>query len=258
MTATNLSFHHRFIPAEQASGATTLLLLHGTGGDENDLVPAGKSHSHPKSALLSPRGKVLENGMPRFFRRLALGVFDEKDLKFRSHELASFITDAAASYNLDADKIFAVGYSNGANIAASILLLNPGLLKGAVLFHPMVPLVPEVLPDLSTLPIFIGAARHDEIVPPEETERLATLLRNCRRRRNAPLGTRRTRIEPRRGRGRSALACAVPVNAPPTLRLGSPRRLIGEPQGAKIPQHALGIGALGDLGERETLKFLGF
>ena len=135
--------------------------------------------SHPNQRLLSPRGKVLENGMPRFFRRLALGVFDEKDLKFRSHELASFITDAASSYNLDADKIFAVGYSNGANIAASILLLNSGLLKGAVLFHPMVPLVPEVLPDLSTLPIFIGAAWHDEIVPPEETERLATLLRNC-------------------------------------------------------------------------------
>jgi predicted esterase len=130
--------------------------------------------------LLSPRGKVLENGMPRYFRRLALGVFDEKDLKSRTHELAAFIGESTASYGLDADRIIAVGYSNGANIAASLLLLHPGLLKGAVLFHPMVPFVPELHPDLSNVPIFIGAARHDEIVPPEETERLTTLLRNCR------------------------------------------------------------------------------
>jgi phospholipase/carboxylesterase len=179
MTAQNLSFLHRFITAEQPIGATTLLLLHGTGGDENDLLPLGKALA-PSAALLSPRGKVLENGMPRFFRRLALDVFDEKDLTFRTHELASFIRDAAASYNLDAEKIFAVGYSNGANIASSLLLLYPGLLKVAVLFHPMVPFVPEALPDLPAVPIFIGATRHDEIVPPEETERLATLLRNCR------------------------------------------------------------------------------
>jgi phospholipase/carboxylesterase len=179
MTAPNLSFVHRFVLAEQPLGPTTLLLLHGTGGDEDDLIPMGKALA-PSAALLSPRGKVLENGMPRFFRRLSLGVFDEKDLKFRTHELASFITEAAAAYELDADKIFAVGYSNGANIASSLLLLHPGLLKGAVLFHPMVPFVPEVLPDLSTVAIFIGAARHDEIVPPEETERLVTMLRNCR------------------------------------------------------------------------------
>ena len=179
MTAPNLSFLHRFVPAEQPIGRTTLLLLHGTGGDENDLLPLGNALA-PNAALLSPRGKVLENGMPRFFRRLALGVFDEKDLKSRTHELASFIKEAAASYDLDAAKIFAIGYSNGANIASSLLLLHPGLLEGAVLFHPMVPFVPEVLLDLSAVPIFIGAARHDEIVAPEETERLATLLRNCR------------------------------------------------------------------------------
>jgi predicted esterase len=179
MTAPNLSFVHRFVLAEQPLGPTTLLLLHGTGGDEDDLIPMGKALA-PSAALLSPRGKVLENGMPRFFRRLALDVFDEKDLTFRTHELASFIRDAAASYNLDAEKIFAVGYSNGANIASSLLLLYPGLLKVAVLFHPMVPFVPEALPDLPAVPIFIGATRHDEIVPPEETERLATLLRNCR------------------------------------------------------------------------------
>ena len=179
MTTPNLTFLHRFVPSEPPIGPTTLLLLHGTGGDENDLIPLGKALA-PGAALLSPRGKVLENGMPRFFRRLALGVFDEQDLKSRTHELASFITESAASYGLDADKIFAVGYSNGANIASSLLLLHPGLLKGAVLFHPMVPFVPEVVPDLPNVPIFIGAARHDEIVPPEETERLATLLRNCR------------------------------------------------------------------------------
>jgi phospholipase/carboxylesterase len=179
MTAPHLSFIHRFIPAEQKTDAPTLLLLHGTGGDEKDLVPLGTALA-PAAALLSPRGKVLENGMPRFFRRLALGVFDEKDLKSRTDELASFIKEATASYDLDAAKIFAVGYSNGANIASSLLLLHPGLLRGAVLFHPMVPFVPQVLPDLGNVPIFIGAARHDEIVPPEETERLATLLENCR------------------------------------------------------------------------------
>jgi predicted esterase len=179
MRGPNLSFLHRFVPSEPPIASTTLLLLHGTGGDENDLIPLGKALA-PGAALLSPRGKVLENGMPRFFRRLALGVFDEEDLKVRTHELAAFITDSIKSYDLDAHKIIAVGYSNGANIASSLLLLDPGLLKGAVLFHPMVPFVPEVVPDLSNVPIFIGAARHDEIVPPEETERLATLLENCR------------------------------------------------------------------------------
>jgi predicted esterase len=179
MTPPSLSFHHRFVPAQQPARSTTLLLLHGTGGDENDLLSLGEVLA-PGVALLSPRGKVLENGMPRFFRRLALGVFDEQDLKSRTHELASFITESAASYGLDADKILAVGYSNGANIASSLLLLHPGLLKGAVLFHPMLPFVPQALADLATVPIFIGAARHDEIVAPEETERLATLLGNCR------------------------------------------------------------------------------
>ena len=179
MTTPNLTFLHRFVPSEPPISPTTLLLLHGTGGDENDLIPLGKALA-PGAALLSPRGKVLENGMPRFFRRLALGVFDEEDLKVRTHELAAFITDSIKSYDLDAHKIIAVGYSNGANIASSLLLLRPGLLKGAVLFHPMVPSVPDVVPDLSNVPIFIGAARHDEIVPPDETERLATLLENCR------------------------------------------------------------------------------
>lgn len=134
MTAPIPPFLHRFVPAEPPIGPTTLLVLHGTGGDENDLLPLGKALA-PSAALLSPRGKVLENGMPRFFRRLAMGVFDEKDLKARTHELASFIRESIASYDLDSDKIIAVGYSNGANIASSVLLLYPGLLKGAVLLH---------------------------------------------------------------------------------------------------------------------------
>jgi predicted esterase len=179
MTAPHISFFHRFIPAEQKTDAPTLLLLHGTGGDETDLLQLGRRLSS-NSALLSPRGQVLENGKPRFFRRHAHGVFDEQDLKSRTHELASFITLAVAAYDLDAAKIYAVGYSNGANIASSLLLLNPSVLKGAVLFHPMVPFVPQVLPDLGNVPIFIGAARDDEIVAPAETERLAALLKNCR------------------------------------------------------------------------------
>jgi predicted esterase len=180
MTVPNLSFVHRFVQGEQPPvGQATLLLLHGTGGDETDLLQLGRRLAS-NSALLSPRGQVLENGMPRFFRRHAHGVFDEQDLKARTHELASFITEAVAAYDLDAAKIYAVGYSNGANIASSLLLLHPGLLKGAVLFHPMVPFVPEVFSDLGHVPIFIGAARDDEIVAPAETERLAALLKNCR------------------------------------------------------------------------------
>jgi len=133
----------------------------------------------PGAARLSPRGKVLENGMPRFFRRLAEGVFDLEDLVARTHALAAFIESAASAYGLDAGKVLAVGYSNGANIAASLLLLRPQVLAGAVLLHPMVPLVPDAVPDLSDKPIFIGAGRHDPIVSGAQTERLAALLREA-------------------------------------------------------------------------------
>src|SRR3954462_4900387 len=122
MNATD--FIHAFVPG---TSARTLLLLHGTGGTENDLVPLGRSLD-PTAALLSPRGKVLENGMPRFFRRLAEGVFDEQDLIRRTHELADFIGEAAEHYRFDPKNIVAVGYSNGANIAAATLLLHPGVL----------------------------------------------------------------------------------------------------------------------------------
>jgi len=171
-----LDFVHEFVPG---SSKRTLLILHGTGGNEHDLVPLGREID-PAAAILSPRGKVLENGMPRFFRRLAEGVFDEEDLKRRTHELADFVGAAAQHYEFAADKIVAVGYSNGANIAASLLLLRPETLRAAVLFRAMVPLVPEKLPDLSSARVWIGAGNQDPIIPISETQRLVELLRRAR------------------------------------------------------------------------------
>ena len=168
-------FIHEFVPG---ISDRTLLLLHGTGGNEHDLIPLGREID-PNVALLSPRGRVLENGMPRFFRRLAEGVFDVEDLKQRTNELADFITVAAARYKLAANEIVAVGYSNGANIAASMLLLRPEILHAAILFRAMVPLVPENLPDLSCVRVWIGAGNQDSIIPTSETERLAQLLRRA-------------------------------------------------------------------------------
>src|SRR5207237_6969726 len=150
-------FMHEFIPG---SSARTVLLLHGTGGNERDLIPLGHELD-PNASLLSPRGKVLENGMPRFFRRLAEGVFDLEDLRKRTHELADFVLSAADYYKIDIKRIVAVGYSNGANIAAGILLLRPEMLSAAILFRAMVPLVPETKPNLSSKLIWFGAGSHD-------------------------------------------------------------------------------------------------
>jgi len=171
-----LDFVHEFVPG---SSKRTLLILHGTGGNEHDLIPLGREID-PAAAILSPRGKVLENGMPRFFRRLAEGIFDEEDLKRRTHELADFVGAAAQHYEFVADKIVAVGYSNGANIAASFLLLRPETLRTAILFRAMVPLVPENLPDLSSARVWIGAGNQDPIIPTSETQRLVELLRGAR------------------------------------------------------------------------------
>ncbi|CAN5870422.1 alpha/beta hydrolase [soil metagenome] len=169
----DLGFQHRFVAGSDGS---TLLLLHGTGGNENDLLGLGR-HLNPKANLLSPRGKVLENGMPRFFRRLSLGVFDVPDLIERTHELARFIERAAEEHGLDQERMIAVGYSNGANIAASLLFLHPESLAGAALLHAMPPFYPEELPDLDDKPILLTAGRNDEMVPGEEAELLGELYR---------------------------------------------------------------------------------
>jgi predicted esterase/catechol 2,3-dioxygenase-like lactoylglutathione lyase family enzyme len=174
-----LDFVHRYIPpasAGEMAGSTTLLLLHGTGGDENDMIPLGRVHL-PGAAILSPRGTVLEHGAARFFRRLAAGVFDQEDLASRTEELSNFVEAAERNYGLDPHGMVAVGFSNGANIAASMLLRRPGVLRGAVLLSPMVPFEPESLPDLSGTSVFIGAGRSDPMVKPGDVERLAELLR---------------------------------------------------------------------------------
>ncbi|HZO91361.1 MAG TPA: alpha/beta hydrolase [Chthonomonadaceae bacterium] len=174
-----LGFRYRFLPvAGDPRQAPTLLLLHGTGGNEDDLLGLGRELL-PGANLLSPRGKVLENGMPRFFRRLAEGVFDEEDLRLRTHELADFVAAAADSLGLDAARVIAVGFSNGANIAAALLLLRPEALSGAVLLRAMVPLEPERLPDLTGRRVLMCEGRHDPIVPRDNAERLAEMLRQA-------------------------------------------------------------------------------
>ena len=173
----DLGFVHKFVKPTGES-QLTLLLLHGTGGNESDLIQLGHELS-PGAALLSPRGKVLENGMPRFFRRLGEGIFDINDLVDQTHNLAVFTREASRAYGFDLGKVVAVGYSNGANIAGSTLILHPETLAGAVLFRPMVPFVPDTMPQLSRKPILILAGSRDSIVPKEETERLAELLKRA-------------------------------------------------------------------------------
>ena len=168
-------FIHEFVPG---SSPRTLLLLHGTGGNEQDLIPFGRELD-PNAALLSPRGKVLENGMPRFFRRLAEGVFDLEDLRHRANELADFVTAGAQHYGFTLDNLVAIGYSNGANIAAGMLLLRPEMMHAAILFRAMVPLNPDRLPDLSSVHVWIGAGDQDPIFPAPETRALSELLRRA-------------------------------------------------------------------------------
>ncbi len=171
-TETEMSFIHRFEPAT-ASGSVPLVLLHGTGGDENDLLDLGRAVA-PGSALLSPRGRVLENGMPRFFRRLAEGVFDEADVKRRASELADFISEAQARYGLE--KPLALGFSNGANIAVATLLLRPDTFAGAVLLRPMMPLADMPDADLRGMNILMVSGAMDSIVPHANAARLAAAL----------------------------------------------------------------------------------
>ena len=170
--STDLSHLHRFVPAAE-SGQPPILLLHGTGGGENDLLPLGRTIA-PGAALLSPRGKVLEGGMPRFFRRVAEGVFDEDDLRRRAHDLADFVAEAREAYRLVAP--MAVGFSNGANIAAAVLQLRPEALAGAALLRAMVPLADPPSADLAGKPVLILSGASDPIVPADNAARLARAL----------------------------------------------------------------------------------
>ncbi len=169
---TEAGFVHQFIPG---SSERTLLVLHGTGGDEEQLIPLGRELD-PGAAILSPRGNVLENGNARFFRRLAEGVFDLEDLKAQTDALAAFVRAAAGHYQFDLEKLVAVGYSNGANIAASILLRRPGLLSAAMLLRAMIPLIPEELPDLRGVDVWIAGGKQDTLIPRSSTEQLAEML----------------------------------------------------------------------------------
>lgn len=172
MMSNELNFIHRFEPGNRLE-APPLLLLHGTGGDENDLLPLGKAIS-PGSALLSPRGQVLEHGMPRFFRRLSEGVFDEDDVRRRAGELADFVEAARERYGIAAP--VALGYSNGANIAAAMLLLRPNVLSGAILLRAMVPLSQPPQADLNDKPVLIISGKLDPIIPASNSAQLAALL----------------------------------------------------------------------------------
>lgn len=174
MTSLTLDFAHRFVPATKLA-LPVLLLLHGTGGDENDLIELGQTLL-PGAALLSPRGKVLENGMPRFFRRLSEGVFDTDDFKFRAIELGKFVAAALTHYSVDGSPVVAVGYSNGANIASALMLARPDLFAGCCLLRPMVPYQPEQLPDLSAKKICILSGLDDHTMPEGEPEKVKLLF----------------------------------------------------------------------------------
>jgi phospholipase/carboxylesterase len=163
---------------DEGTSDRVLLLLHGTGGTEEDLLPVA-SLIDKDASVLSVRGNVSENGMPRFFRRLREGVFDEKDLVERTDELHSFLDEAAEKYGFNRKKVVAVGYSNGANIAGSLLFHYANSLKGAILFHPMVPRRGIKLPNQNGLPVFIGAGENDPICPAQETIDLTELLEHA-------------------------------------------------------------------------------
>lgn len=175
----DLGFIHRFVPAKDPASGETLIVLHGTGGDENDLVGVGQTIA-PGAAILSPRGKVSENGAHRFFSRLAEGVFDPKEVRSRAEELARFIRAAISKYGLDATRIFALGYSNGANIASTVMFIEPGLLQGAMLFRPMLVFEPEEWSDLGGSSVLISAGLMDPIVPVSSVERLVKLFQSSR------------------------------------------------------------------------------
>ena len=168
---------HRWVAPERPD-LPTLLMLHGTGGDESDLLPLGRMLL-PGAAMLSPRGNVLEHGAPRFFRRLAEGVFDLDDLHERTGALSDFVEAAAAHYGFACSSLFAVGYSNGANIAGSMLLTRPPVLAGGVFYRAMVPFEPHPVPLLQGKRVLLSAGQLDQMIPPPKAERLASILRDA-------------------------------------------------------------------------------
>lgn len=175
MDPDELGFQHVFDDQGATDARYTAVLLHGTGADERDLLPMGQALA-PGQPLLSPLGKVREQGRPRWFRRLEEGVFDEADLRKRAGELAAFLDRAREAYPQAPERYVAIGFSNGANIAASLLLLHPGALQGAVLLRAMTPLVPDALPGLDSLPVYVASGERDPLVPAEDVERLVEML----------------------------------------------------------------------------------
>ena len=170
-----LGFVHRFRPGA-AGRADTIFAFHGTGGNEDDLIGVAQTVA-PGAALISPRGKVLEAGAPRFFRRLAEGVFDPAEVRSRAEDLATFIRQAVSHYELDPARVFALGYSNGANIASTVMLIEPDLIRAAVLLRPMLVYEPDDKADLSGKSVLISAGRVDPIVPTDSVDKLAGLLK---------------------------------------------------------------------------------
>jgi phospholipase/carboxylesterase len=167
-----LTFIHNFVPGKLSS---TVLVLHGQGGDENDLLPIARALA-PGAAFLSPRGKAVEAGMARFFARVSPDVFDEAEVRTRTAELAEWIVAAVAQYKLDATRVFALGFSNGASIAASTMLLHPGVLAGGLLLRPRMIVEPSPLPDLKGAPVLVLSGQKDEKMPQGSGESLARLL----------------------------------------------------------------------------------
>jgi predicted esterase len=177
MSDSDLGFVHKFVPGGEGTDLM-LLLLHGTGGTENDLLPLGQTLSY-KAALLSPRGKVLENGMTRYFRRIAFNVFDLVDLRHRASELSRFVAEARAKYSQENKKIVAVGYSNGANVALAVMTLQPELFSGVILFRSNSAALPDPIPNLTGMPVLISAGRQDDYVEPARTELLAKEMKEA-------------------------------------------------------------------------------
>jgi len=214
MSEPALSFVHRFVPARRP-GVRPLLLLHGTGGNEDDMIPLGTTLGDG-AALLSLRGKVSERGMPRFFRRVAEGVFDQEDVRRRAEELADFVAAARERYQIAAP--FAVGYSNGANVAAALMLLRPQALAGAILLRATMPLDDPPAADLAGLPVLILSGEQDTIIAPASSQRLAELLVRAGARvahRTLPLGHELSPVDVTMGRQWFATNGAEPAPAAP-------------------------------------------